>query len=168
MQKMYKDLMYPNTLRWYIHNYIPFKSTIKHMKDTVEDLRNESLTDEQIAYNRQRLQQLCFYSARQGECICGYMVYKSKQLDAEVQPMAEQAERYFVGYYNNWLKLMNAQLDQETLACDQLCKIIISHEKELIRRLSHFAILEDETDEDKCMIDERSDLSIASQVARLF
>jgi hypothetical protein len=165
MAGMYKRLMYPDTLRWYVHTHVPYKMIIKGMKDGLVDPSLDSLD---IAYNKQKLHDSCFLLACYGESMCAYMTYKTKKLDAQVQPIAELAKNRFLGFYNDWLRRMMSQLDQEIINNDEVIKLIQLYEKELTYRLRHFAILEGETEDQMCAIEERIDVSVSSQAARLF
>lgn len=160
MQGVYTKLNYPNTFRWYICSHVPYIKTIEYIKTTIATLQDQSLTLEQINYNKQLLQEACNRFVCDGEKLCGYMIYKTQLLDIEEQQIAERTARYFCNYYNEFLQRMSDQLACEVVDYTILDTMLTSFETDIKRQFKLFFYLEGETDEERAMIGERMKRSI--------
>ena len=170
MEGVYGKLNYPNTLRWYICSHVPYTATIKVIKEMVVPLQDPlPLTPEQVPYNKQLLQEACNRLVGDGEKLCGYMTYKTKQLDIEEQQVAERTTRHFFNYYNEFLMCISAQLACDVVDYNILDTMLISFETDIKRQLKLFFFIEGETDEERAMIGERVKRSfLIEQIATLF
>ncbi len=161
MEGVYGKLNYPNTLRWYICSHVPYTATLKVVR--------EMLTSDQSDYNKQLLQEACNRLVLDGEKICGYMTYKTKQLDIEEQQIAERTTRHFVTYYNEFLQRLSDQLVSDVVDYNIIDTMLTSFETDVKRQLKLFFYLEGETDEERAMIGERVKRSlIIEHIATLF
>lgn len=161
MEGVYGKLNYPNTLRWYISSHVPHTATITVIKGM--------LIPDQMSNNRLLLQEACDRLVCDGEKICGYMTYKTKQLDIEEQQIAERTTRYFFNYYNEFLQRFSDQLASDTADCTVLDTMITSFEADIKRQLKLFFYLEGETDEERAMIGEKIKRSmVIEHIASLF
>ncbi len=161
MEGVYGKLNYPNTLRWYICSHVPYTATVKVIKDM--------LAADQTHYNTLLLQEACNRLVLDGEKICGYMTYKTKQLDIEEQQIAERTTRHFFNYYNEFLKRLSDQLACDVVDYSAIDTMLISFETDVKRQLKLFFYIEGETDEERAMIGERIKRSLVIEhIATLF
>ena len=167
---VYGKLNYPNTLRWYICCHVPYTATIKVIKEMMQPLQDYSLlTPDQLHYNQQLLQESCNRLVSDGEKLCGYMTYKTKQLDIEEQQIAERTTRHFITYYNEFLNGFSDQLASDTVDYNALDSMLTSFEADIKRQLRLFFYIEGETDQERAMIGERVKRSLLiEQIATLF
>ena len=161
MEGVYGKLNYPNTLRWYICSHVPYTATLKVVR--------EMLASDQSDYNTLLLQEACNRLVLDGEKICGYMTYKTKQLDIEEQQIAERTTRHFFTYYNEFLQRLSDQLACNVVDYNTIDTMLTSFEADVKRQLKLFFYLEGETDEERAMIGERVKRSlIIEHIATLF
>jgi Na+-transporting methylmalonyl-CoA/oxaloacetate decarboxylase gamma subunit len=158
MEGVYGKLNYPNTLRWYICSHVPYTATIKMMKEMLQ----EEHCDKQL------VQELCNRLGADGEKLCGYMVYKTKQLEIEEQQIAERTTRYFFTHYNEFLKRLSDQLASDTVDYNSLDSMLTSFETDIKRQFKLFFFIEGETDEERAMINQKMKLSFIGHAATLF
>ncbi len=171
MEGVYGKLNYPNTLRWYICSHVPYTSTIKVIKEMLLPFREDqsALTLNQTCYNTRLLREACNRLVIDGEKLCGYMTYKTKQLDIEEQQIAERTTRYFVTYYNEFLKRLSDELMFDLCDCNTIDAMLATFETDIKRQFKLFFYIEGETDEERAMIGERMKRSLVIEhIATLF
>jgi hypothetical protein len=166
MEGVYGKLNYPNTLRWYICSHAPYAATIKVIKEILVPLQeSSSLTLEELFL----LRAACNRLVTDGEKLCGYMTYKTKQLDIEEQQIAERTTRYFVTYYNEFLKRLGDELAFNVFDYNTIDTMLTTFETDIKRQCKLFFFIEGETDEERAMIGERMKRSLVIEhIATLF
>lgn len=145
MAKFADDLTHPDTLRWYISEYAPYKATTNVMKEAIEELLGDSLDTCQVNYNNQLLLDSLNRIARYGESVSAYMLYKSRHLDVLERPVAEGAARYVFNYHNDWLAIISPLCELHSSHYNEIRQLIISYENEMAGQLRYFSAIEGET-----------------------
>ncbi len=154
LSRVADSLIHPDTLRWYIHAYVPYVSTIEDMKRVIFNLQDQFLDKKTIIYKRELLKGSLIRLARYGELICAYMAYKIKHLDAAEQEIALKTSAYLFDYYNDWLIDMNVLCEVDSLDYNRMNALIKLYEITITSQLRHFYAIEGETKIDCCAMEE--------------
>ena len=141
ISKVCDKFVHPDTLRWYVHAYAPYTTTIEMIKERLLALQDDALEQERLIDHQQHLHLLYDRLVSQGESICAYMMYKTKRLDDEEKAIAKRSVRSMFSVQNSWLQRIAVQVESDNFDCQKLERLLSAYHADIQFQLNNFSVI---------------------------
>lgn len=144
-----EKFMHPDTLRWYIHNHVPYYTTIKLMKERIVGVQDPLVDVQEQKVNNRMLLLLQQRLMRQAHAMCAYIEYKIKNIDQAEKGIAQEAQQSIIKIHEEFLADIKRELSVENPDFTKIELLLDTYQDQLDLFINHFALSEGETKKER-------------------